>query len=289
MRAGKSPPIERVILERDRRGISALQPFLPPDFCSQAAAFILARPGTALITTGFYILSAGAPETDGPPGAVALGAALQVLGYRVVYVSDRYGVPLLQGLADPSAPVVEFPIAPPQESRAFAQDLLRRFSPSVLIATERCGLTRQGVYRNMRGVDITPYTARVDELFLAHPATVGVGDGGNEIGMGKVAEVIPTVPSLPRDPAVTPTTHLVIASVSNWGCYGLVAALSFLTGRRLLASPQEEMERIRATVALGAVDGITGRREPSVDSFPLEENGQVVERLHRLLTEHGVP
>jgi hypothetical protein len=69
----------------------------------------------------------------------------------------------------------------------------------------------------------------------------------------------------------------------------LVAALSFLTGRRLLASPQEEMERIRATVALGAVDGITGRREPSVDSFPLEENGQVVERLHHLLTEHGVP
>lgn len=281
--------IEDIILDKDRRGIAALRPYLPIHFCTQAAAFILAYPGTAFIATGFYILSAGAPETDGPPGAVALGNALEALGFRVVYVSDRYCVPVLRGIASPSAEVVDFPIAPAQESARTAQDLLRRYTPSLLISTERCSLTRQGVYRNMRGIDITPYTARLDYLFLGHGATVGVGDGGNEIGMGKVAEIIPTVPSLPKDPAATPTTHLVIASVSNWGCYGLVAALSLLAKRNLLPTPEEEMERIRATVRLGAVDGISGRPEPSVDSFPLEENGEVVARLHRLLEARGLP
>ncbi|MFN3974835.1 MAG: DUF4392 domain-containing protein [Dehalococcoidia bacterium] len=281
--------IEDIILDKDRRGVSALRPYLPLHFCTQAAAFILTYPGTAFIATGFYILSAGSPETDGPPGAVALGNALEALGFRVIYVSDRYCVPVLQGLASPSAEVVDFPIAPADESQKIAQDLLRRYQPSLLISTERCGLTRQGVYRNMRGVDITPYTARLDYLFRSHSATVGVGDGGNEIGMGKVAEVIPLIPSLPKDPAATPTTHLVIASVSNWGCYGLVASLSLLTKRNLLPSPDEEMERIRYTVRLGAVDGISGLREPSVDSFPLEENGEVVAHLHWLLEARGVP
>ncbi|GBD10505.1 hypothetical protein HRbin23_00148 [bacterium HR23] len=285
-----APPIaiEDIILANDRRGVSALRPYLPAHFCLQAGAFMLAHRGTVFIATGFYILAAGAPETDGPPGAVALGNALEALGYRVVYVSDRYCAPVIQGLASPSAEVVDFPIAPPEASRAFAQDLLRRYAPSLLVSTERCGLTRQGVYRNMRGVDITPYTARLDDLFTQHPATVGIGDGGNEIGMGTVAEVIPLIPALPKDPAVTPTTHLVIASVSNWGCYGVVTALSLLSWRNLLPSPEEEMERIRATVRLGAVDGITGRPEPSVDSFSLEENRQVVSRLHAWLRAQGI-
>ncbi|MCS7206898.1 MAG: DUF4392 domain-containing protein [Dehalococcoidia bacterium] len=281
--------IEDIILDQDRRGVSALRPYLPRHFCTQAAAFILAHPGTVFLATGFYIVTAGAPETDGPPGAVVLGNALEALGYRVVYVSDKYCVPILRGLASPSARVEEFPITTPQESQAFAQRLLETYQPALLISTERCSLTRQGVYRNMRGVDITPYTARLDYLFLAHPASVGVGDGGNEIGMGKVAEIIPTVPTLPKDPAATPTTHLVIASVSNWGCYGLVGALSALVGRNLLPTPEEEMERIRATVRLGAVDGISGRPEPSVDSFPLEVHGQIVLRLHRLLEARGMP
>ena len=40
--------------------------------------------------TGFYILAAEAAETDGPPGAIVIGNALQSIGYEVVYVTDRY-------------------------------------------------------------------------------------------------------------------------------------------------------------------------------------------------------
>ena len=80
----------------------------------------------------------------------------------------------------------------------------------------------------MRDVDITPHTARVDYLFESGIPSVAIGDGGNEIGMGNLVEVIPTVERLPKNPAVAKVDRLVIASVSNWGGYGLVAALSRL-------------------------------------------------------------
>ena len=74
--------IEDIILDRDRRGIAALRPHVPADFCDRAAELVLDKPGTVLIATGFYILAAAAPETDGPPGAVAIGRALEALGNR---------------------------------------------------------------------------------------------------------------------------------------------------------------------------------------------------------------
>ena len=76
--------IEDIILDRDGRNISALRPHLRERFCDDAAAMVYDCPGTAIIVTGFHILAAGATETDGPPGAIAIGRALQKLGNEVV-------------------------------------------------------------------------------------------------------------------------------------------------------------------------------------------------------------
>jgi hypothetical protein len=65
--------IENIVLSRDHRGVSALRPYLAPDFCERAASIVLEHPGTALVVTGFFIPGAGATETDGPPGAIAVG------------------------------------------------------------------------------------------------------------------------------------------------------------------------------------------------------------------------
>ena len=54
--------IEEIILRNDRRGISALKPFLADDFCTEAAQYILDNPGSAIVCTGFYIRAAGAPR-----------------------------------------------------------------------------------------------------------------------------------------------------------------------------------------------------------------------------------
>lgn len=278
-----APTIEDLVLQHDRRGISALRPFLPNDFCHQAAQLILDHPGPAFLVTGFYIVSANAPETDGPPGAIALGRALSALGYPVAYVTDRFALTLMQSEERPSVSVVDFPITEPEESKRFAQRLLAELGPSLIIAIERCGTTRDDSYRNIRGIDITPFCARVDYLFSPRQKTIGIGDGGNEIGMGNLKRHIPRIPSLVPHPAVTKVTRLVLASVSNWGAYGVIAALSRLVGRNLLPSPQEQEGLIQEMVRKGAVDGVTGKRETTVDTFSLQENLAVLEQLHRLV------
>ena len=280
--------IEDIVLSRDRRGISKLRGHVPNDFCDRAAGAVLDRPGTAVITTGFYILAAGAPETDGPPGAIAIGNALRALDYEVVYVTDRPHVALMTALAGSEARVVDFPIADGSESRRFADDLLDELDPSVLIAIERCGLTRQDVYFNMHMQDISEFTARVDYLFSTHPGSVGIGDGGNEIGMGSLQSVITDVPTLVKMPAVTSTTELILCSVSNWGGYGLVAALSRRVRKNLLPTVSAERDLVMMTTDLGAVDGMSTKQEYRVDGFTLEENSEVVTELHDLLTAEGI-
>ena len=280
--------IEDIVLAHDRRGISALRTHLEGAFCEAAARFLLRHAGTVLIGTGFYVKRAEAPETDGPPGALAMGRALRALGSRVVYVSDTYTAPLLADLAPSDTEIVDFGITDDSVSIQFARRLLDRIAPTVLIAIERCALTASGAYLNMRGQDISPHTARLDHLFMQHPYSVGIGDGGNEIGMGNLVSRIPEVATLPDEPAITRTTHLVIASVANWGAYGLVAALSRLAGRNLLPQPAEESACVRRLVSLGAVDGVTGAADCTVDSFTLSENTAVLEQLNNLLEAEGI-
>ena len=90
------------------------------------------------------------------------------------------------------------------------------------------------------------------------PITIGVGDGGNEIGMGNVrARVARVSAKARRFASVVTVDHLVVAGTSNWGAYGIVAELSRLAGRDLLHSSEEEQRMIAACVA----GGRGGRRD----------------------------
>ncbi len=136
---GKMPTIEDIILQKDGRNISALRPHLPADFATEAAQLILDYPGKALIVSGFYIIYAGAPETDGPPGAAGIGEALAEIGYDVAYVTDRYSMDAMESVAG-GRRVIDFPIGDHRESTEAARDILAGENPSVLISIERAGL-----------------------------------------------------------------------------------------------------------------------------------------------------
>jgi hypothetical protein len=279
--------VEEIILSHDRRGISEIRNYLPVDFCHKAAAFVLEKrkqsQRSTIITTGFYIPCAQAPETDGPPGALAIGQALHSLGFDVTYVTDKYTMPLLSNDLVGKDKVIEFPITDHDSSRHFAKRLLTEIQPSLLISVERCGLNGDRQYLNMAGEDITEYTAKIDYLFLGQKNSLGIGDGGNEIGMGNLAQYIPLAKTLPKKPALTPVNKLVIASVSNWGGYGLIAALSRLIKCNLLPSVEWEKEIINKIVAKGAVDGVSGQSRSAVDNFDQEQNAWALIQLHRVL------
>ncbi|MDA1297327.1 MAG: DUF4392 domain-containing protein [Chloroflexi bacterium] len=271
--------IEDIVLNHDTRGISALRGHLPANFVEEAAQQVLDRPGKALIATGFYIVYADAPETDGPPGAVAIGEALKKLGYEVAYVTDKWSKLVVETVAGDTE-VIEFPVATHFESSQFANAITAAHSPSVLISIERAGLVGDGTFRNWKGEDISKFNAKIDHLFDQHPHSVGIGDGGNEIGMGNLRHVIPGTPKLPDNPCVTTTTKLVIASTSNWGGYGLVAQLGLMTGRDLLPSVEQGYEWVRQTVAAGAVEGLSGARKDWVDGRDPEADSVCLRDLH---------
>lgn len=60
-------------------------------------------------------------------------------------------------------------------------------------------------------------------------STIGIGDGGNEIGMGKVHKrVVDGITNGRRIASSVTTDHLITAGVSNWGGSALVAAMAIL-------------------------------------------------------------
>ena len=248
-----------------------------------AAARALARGKHTLITTGFSV-GAGLPETDGPPGTAVLGRALRLLGHKVTYVTDGVTVPLLEAalgaLGEPTA-VTTFDEG--TDAKASARRLLSDLAPTHLVSIERPGRTIDGDYRSARGESVKAWNAPLDALFLAAPGrtpTIGIGDGGNEIGMGNVRERICRSRALPRSiTSVVKVTHLVVAGTSNWGAWGVAAELSSLTGRHLLHTADEERRMVEACVGAGAVDGLTRRREPTVDGLPLAAHVGMLELL----------
>ena len=279
--------IEDIILQDDIRGMKALREHMKEGWLEKSAQLLLDHPGKILIATGFYIIRAQEPETDGPPGAVAIAEALKALGNTVAYVTDKHCTVAMRKIAGDDE-VIDFPITTHRESSEFAHKLLVQHAPSALVSIERAGLLGDGTYRNWKGLDFSEHNAKIDHIFDEHPYSVGIGDGGNEIGMGNMRHVIPDIENLPDDPCVTTTTELITASVSNWGGYGLVAALSLKTGKNLLPSVEKGYEWVKEIVSVGAVEGMTGESKDWVDARAPEDDAMCLRDLNALLTAEGL-
>lgn len=268
--------IEGIILRHSKRGMPILREYLPTDYCAAAAREILSwKRGTVLLTTGFYV--AGYAETDGPLGTVMLARALERLGFHPIIVTDRF----CEGYFEAEGVETEYMDLDAGDDAA--ECLLRKHDPVGLISVERCGRDRNGVYANMRGVDISQQTAPCDALFLKGNGIIpmiGVGDGGNEIGMGDVAG--PIKEKLSLTPSEVKVDYLVIATVSNWGAYGIIAALEELTKLPLLPSFAEAEAFLLRTVEKGSVDGISHDHTARVDGFGLETEREILDALHGL-------
>ncbi len=279
--------IEDIILRDDQRGISAMRSYLSSNFITEAAEVTTQYIDYVGITTGFYISSAGTVETDGPPGAAAIAYSIQKLGGKPLLVTDRYAMKTVNAIADGYS-VIEFPITSHFESMKFANEILHSNSISSLLSIERAGFSNDGTYRNMRNGDITPYTAKIDHLFDQHPNSVGIGDGGNEIGMGNLYKPMLKHPNIHSNPCVTTVSKLIIASCSNWGGYGMIAAMSLISGRNLLPTPKMVEEWVIECVSAGAVDGFSGENKNFVDGKPVSSDMECIDMLHSVLKSHGV-
>ncbi len=261
--------------------------------CLDAATIIntsIANGDAVFIASGFPILPHLRPETDGPVGAVLLANAITRSGGRPILLADALSFGLHVALSK-KVGLNPFDIKSiPTDSLAAnttCHSLFAKYQPGAIVAIEKPGKNKDGRYCNMKGDDISPYVGKVDEFFLEamnrQIPTIGVGDGGNEIGMGNILPTVRKVVSFgPEIASVTTTTSLVVSSVSNWGASGIISALSILRGVQLVHKGDLERELINTSITAGAIDGVTKKPQASVDGISDDLNASIVEMLYDL-------
>ena len=236
------------------------------------------RPARALVVTGFYIPQARQPaaETDGPLGALEVCMALRAVGGDAWLISDEHCAPVICATAGDLLPedrVLIAPHAKPEFDAWFNMviDLVKRHGIDTLVFIERVGPARDGRPRNMRGVDIAEWTAPLSQLALLELHTIGVGDGGNEIGMGRVADyAISGVVAHGESIACTVAAdQLVVAGTSNWGAHALVCVMRALGCPQVEPYLEPDWHRavLDAIVAAGGLDGVHMTNVPTVDGL----------------------
>jgi uncharacterized protein YcsI (UPF0317 family) len=275
-----------------------------------------------IVVTGFYIphgTPAGAAETDGPLGAVYLARALLPLGVRVAFLTDPFcKAALVAGLKacglDCKVPVAAVPHSADRWEMAVngATHLiaLERVGPNHTPESLRlqAGTTEGEVELFLRdvpahqrdccytmgGTDITSCTPPLHTLFEPprkdpRVLTIGIGDGGNEIGMGKIRWDI-VRRNIPRGGLVAcrvPTDFLIVCGVSNWGAYALAAGVRLLRGAPFdpaLFDPDVERRILQAMVDAGPlVDGVIGEPLASVDGLPFERYVEPLVRIGQIV------
>ncbi len=268
-----SKKIEAALVKRNLRNMQVAQAALAPGYYLRAATALKNIQGPVLIGTGFPVTDTF--ETDGPVGAIALYEALEKLGAEPWLAC---GPPLSQRIAEDYR-VIELAARNVADAAAEAKANLEKFKPAAVISIERPGLSADGCYYNMRGEDITPRSAFFDAYMdLADCPTLAIGDGGNEIGMGNIREAIAT---LDINAAETGCDELLVADVSNWGAYGIIALLGLWQGRDLLAevSPLDILEYLSER---GSVDGVTRENTLTEDGLEATEGQEVLAELRQL-------
>lgn len=250
----------------------------------EKAAKELLTSSTVLIVTGFVIRDTLTGETDGPIGAISLASALEQLGKKVILVTDKYSKDMLYNCCLVKGVAAPIEIVPYEESQEFCNKLLFKYQPSHIVAIERPGRATDGACYSMRGENLSDIVPNTDILFKTSKelgiTTLAVGDGGNEVGMGKVSSfVIDSVNKGQQICAAISTDYLIVAGVSNWGGHALTAALSILSGTMLLHDLNTEIRLLESMLEAGAVDGCTKKCTLTVDGLSLEDNIEILEKL----------
>lgn len=264
-----------------------------------AAADSLAEtpPRNLGLLTGFFVPAGDPPaaETDGPAGAALLALAFERIGVPTRLLTDDACRAACKAALTAAGLTPTIDSAAPDDSLDPIIAAWRAAGVDRAIAIERSGLTASGRPRNMRGEDVGTHTAALDGVFTAGPwRTIAIGDGGNEVGMGSLPPglIAASVPLGDHILCVTPAEHLVVAGVSHWGAYGLIAALAARRAdwrERLLSclDPALDQTILEALVVNGpAVDGVTLRREATIDGLDMAIHRRMLEQVRALVLAH---
>ena len=263
-----------------------------------------------ILTTGFVVPPWIQPETDGPVSVVSLARSLSIaFDLTPVIITEPSSIKKQSELAEqggfkvlpygkakkiPRSIAVEGFTLERSEAKKEAEELLEGISPCVIISVEKASPNRKGVFHSGIGVDVSSLSAKVDALINSAREvgipTIGIGDAGNEIGMGviedTVREILPTgkdcgCPCHSGVASSVATDSLVVTGTSNWGCSAIEAMLSYhFRAPELLHDGATEEFLIRAAASAGFIDPASGFADAGVDAIPAKVHGSMIDILN---------
>lgn len=252
-------------------------------------------------------------ENDGPVGAAVIGRAVYWgLSATPVYVCEEHHAPPVVASSEAAGVTIRdyetsvnhhvggaILTAPTTDDAipGWADELLDRVQPSAIISTERLGPNAKGVIHGATG--ISGWDPQVDLAPLFEAAaqrgifSIGIGDAGNEIGYGRIIEDVRDIQPYGRMcqcpceggmATVVSTDVLIVAAVSNWGAYGLAAALSLILERPDLPhTAEEERNIIMRCLEAGGLEAMFCTQRFFVDGIAGETSVSMVQMLREMV------
>ena len=189
----------------------------------------------------------------------------------------------------------------------------------LIISCERAGPAKDGNCYTMKGINMNEHNliAPLEQLLTrrrrrsssSRPKFIAIGDGGNELGMGKVLEHIrqnnPLIDQGDKIGCVVPADYLIAASVSNWGGYALAACVAVVAVTiqtktnttttldaithqldQCLPTIEQEHALLQRCVEAGCRDGVSGQRACTVDGMPFETSMECLTAIRRTILEY---
>jgi len=215
-----------------------------------------------------------------------LKAALRAAGLNVCESLDR-----TQDIPHPAV-ALEFPQDSSQAQSA-ATKLAETVGANACLAVERPGANPIGQYHFSGGRNVTSWIAPVDILYdlvaAAGVLTVGIGDRGNELGMGAIGDVVRREAPAGADcgcgcgqgnACMTAAEFTIVATTSDWGAYALAAALAHIKHDvNVLISSDAYRRVLHEAVQAGAIDGPTKYAQPFIDGVDDQFNTHLLELM----------
>ena len=296
----------------------------PLTYLAAKALSTVKRGQVVFIATGFVnrpAIDTAIAESDGPVGAAVLARAVhRGLGAVPVILIEEQVIPAMARIlhacglrvmklerakrcADPTRTQdgVAILASPVEwaEAEAQAELLLDQEDVGAFIAIEKGAANPAGEVLFSRGRVCTPTVGKIDPLVRLCRArgipTIGIGDGGNEMGMGNAGGILRKLMvygDARYNGGIVPaqeTDFVVPVTVSNWGGYGVAAALAAILDRPDLIHDEATERRMLLAASLeGLIDGVTGTTLPTSDGLGESVHVAIVTML-RAIIGVGVP
>lgn len=179
-----------------------------------------------------------------------------------------------------------------------ADEIIAKATPTAVVSIECPGANEDGFYHNAIGLGVTELEAKQDVLFEKLQAmgvlNIAIGDLGNEIGMGTISDTLEKYIPYARKGACscgcgggiavkTKADNIITATVSDWGCYAMIAAMAYLKEDvEIMHTAELEKEAIMCASNSGMID-MYGWLIPAIDGFGLEINLPIVSLMREMV------